>query len=254
MRFDEYQDSAITFVEFPTKLWRHYLLVGIFNEVGEVAGVWKKELRGDFNGQPDALRAKMAGEIVDVFWYIAVFEDYLCTSLEEFLYYWSPNDFVQAQMPASEHAIIFANLAYDTGHLLQSLKCDYTDEYAREKLRSIAGRLAALCGIYAINLEQALSDNIKKLAERLTTAGTIKSNAGARDLDLDVVLCPGCERVWTLEDIEHMHEERGCYVCACGWEDETEPFYRPLTVREYLSGRYYWDILKKAWVEIEKQT
>lgn len=65
--FDEYQHRAFTFrVPEATPEER---VMGLMEESGEVAGVFKRLLRGDFN--PDVAATKLHKELGDILWYLS---------------------------------------------------------------------------------------------------------------------------------------------------------------------------------------
>jgi NTP pyrophosphatase (non-canonical NTP hydrolase) len=64
------------FVESTQQFSKHgdnannYLIAGITSEVGEIAGVWKRTLRGDYNTHDFIFQARLLDELGDVLWYI----------------------------------------------------------------------------------------------------------------------------------------------------------------------------------------
>ncbi len=65
--FDEYQTEAFKFrVESATAEER---VMGLFEESGEIAGVFKRLLRGDYS--PDVAVTKLHKELGDVLWYLS---------------------------------------------------------------------------------------------------------------------------------------------------------------------------------------
>jgi len=87
----DYQTEAFKTAVYPEKgtgsaLAVNYAVIGLANEAGEVAGKWKKYLRGDYGENPgeaatghlpEKLKETLAGEIGDVLWYVAA----LCSEL-----------------------------------------------------------------------------------------------------------------------------------------------------------------------------
>ena len=68
MTLNEYQKSAWS-TALPEAKNANYMLLGLVNEVGEIAGAVKKHLRGDF---PDKdLMQKIKKELGDSQWYLA---------------------------------------------------------------------------------------------------------------------------------------------------------------------------------------
>lgn len=69
MRLSEYQSAAMKTAVFPEEVGQIYTITGLLNETGELAGAFKKFLRGDYG--PEELRTRLRGEIGDVLWYLA---------------------------------------------------------------------------------------------------------------------------------------------------------------------------------------
>lgn len=71
MEWEEYcrrtQDTAV----YPEETKLEYLSLGLANEAGEVAGLVKKRLRGDFDKSTIDFYAKISKELGDVAWYLA---------------------------------------------------------------------------------------------------------------------------------------------------------------------------------------
>jgi NTP pyrophosphatase (non-canonical NTP hydrolase) len=65
----EYQERSKATAIYPKDCGINYCIHGLTNEAGEVAGVWKKYLRGDY-GIVDAT-SKVKKEIGDVLWYVS---------------------------------------------------------------------------------------------------------------------------------------------------------------------------------------
>jgi NTP pyrophosphatase (non-canonical NTP hydrolase) len=66
MNLNEYQDKSFA-TSLPQCRNLNYMILGLCNEAGEVAGKLKKSLRGD--GQLE--RDKLISELGDVLWYLA---------------------------------------------------------------------------------------------------------------------------------------------------------------------------------------
>ncbi|MEO1335285.1 MAG: nucleoside triphosphate pyrophosphohydrolase family protein [Myxococcota bacterium] len=88
--FNEYQaqtrNTAIYPGERESSEAQAYTVVGLANEVGEVAGVYKKWLRGDFGDSTDAqdvMALRMQDELGDVLWYLARVADEFGLELNE---------------------------------------------------------------------------------------------------------------------------------------------------------------------------
>jgi NTP pyrophosphatase (non-canonical NTP hydrolase) len=62
----------------------NYLMLGLESESGEVAGVIKKYIRGDFG--LDVFRERMVSELGDVLWYLAMITKYYNPSFKDITY------------------------------------------------------------------------------------------------------------------------------------------------------------------------
>lgn len=184
MDFSEYQTAALGFVEFPQDDWLSYLVSGIADECGEVIGVRKKWLRGDFGSDQVSYTARLADEISDVFWYLAAMLDKLGFEMNEFLGFWKPNDFAETVIPHEQEQEIYARLNLAQAQVFLASVSGYISPYHLEKIRVIAECLAKLCGALQLDLEGALARNIEKLTARKAKHGTIKSDAGASHDDI----------------------------------------------------------------------
>lgn len=76
----DYQQEALKTSDETNTL--EYCVLGLVNEAGEVAGVVKKWLRGDYD--ETVMREKMLGELGDVLWYVAVTADRAGVDLSKF--------------------------------------------------------------------------------------------------------------------------------------------------------------------------
>jgi len=77
MTFKEYQEAAMT-TAMPSAKTVEYMILGMCNEAGEVAGKWKKKLRDDTFDRDAFLK-----EVGDVLWYVAGLCDVLQAQLDE---------------------------------------------------------------------------------------------------------------------------------------------------------------------------
>lgn len=69
MDWKEYEKATQSTAVYPEHNKLPYLLMGLGNEAGEVQGVYKKYLRGDFDYA--TLLQKLEKELGDVAWYLA---------------------------------------------------------------------------------------------------------------------------------------------------------------------------------------
>ena len=66
MDFETYKKWKREVAVYPKELEEEYLMIGLANEVGEVLGKYKKQLRGDGDKYKE-----IRSELGDVMWYIA---------------------------------------------------------------------------------------------------------------------------------------------------------------------------------------
>lgn len=69
MEMNEYQKQTEKTVVYPRTVELEYLIAGLVSEVGEIAGTYKKHLRGDFSRR--TFLTRLANELGDVLWYTA---------------------------------------------------------------------------------------------------------------------------------------------------------------------------------------
>ena len=81
MDFETYKEWTRSTAVYPKEKEEEYLLIGLANEVGEVLGKYKKQIRGDGNKYKE-IRA----ELGDVMWYIARIMDMYDMMLPEILH------------------------------------------------------------------------------------------------------------------------------------------------------------------------
>jgi NTP pyrophosphatase (non-canonical NTP hydrolase) len=80
MKFNEYQEQAFL-TALPTAQNFTYMVSGLASEAGEVAGKFKKFVRGDTD--PEVFKASITKELGDVLWYVAGLATLSGTSLED---------------------------------------------------------------------------------------------------------------------------------------------------------------------------
>ena len=76
MNIKEYQEFTPTTALYPKEMEDYYLSTGLAAEAGEVAGVYAKYFRGDYNRE--VLIQKIKKELGDNMWFISQ----ICKSLE----------------------------------------------------------------------------------------------------------------------------------------------------------------------------
>lgn len=137
MNWTEYKEACKKYAQFPEMDAHAYLYFGYWNEVGEVFGVLKKHLRGDFS--KEEFREKLKAELGDVMWYIAMIDNYY------------------------GHDVSFA-LSVPQKHHKFSLLLKYT---TIQNPRILANVVEGIAGDYDITLSEILQYNIDKLEDRL---------------------------------------------------------------------------------------
>lgn len=70
--WQQYQEKAVTFLEVEDENTYDYLVLGLHSEKGEVAGVVKRYLRGDYDMKET--KRRLIGELGDCLWYVAVLQ------------------------------------------------------------------------------------------------------------------------------------------------------------------------------------
>jgi len=89
MDTQQYTEFTRTTAVYPKDLSLCYLILGLASEAGEVAGKYKKFLRGDLNeNEPDLDLKIISGvinELSDVMWYVTRLCDELGITLEELM-------------------------------------------------------------------------------------------------------------------------------------------------------------------------
>jgi NTP pyrophosphatase (non-canonical NTP hydrolase) len=80
MNINDYQDKAYT-TALPSARNSNYMLLGLLNEAGEMTGVVKKYLRGDYGDE--IMLQKLTKEIGDTLWYLAGFASTMGINLDE---------------------------------------------------------------------------------------------------------------------------------------------------------------------------
>ena len=81
MDFETYKEWTKTTAVYPKDREEEYLLIGLANEVGEVLGKYKKQVRGDGDKYKE-----IRGELGDVCWYLARLFDMYDMTLTEVLH------------------------------------------------------------------------------------------------------------------------------------------------------------------------
>ena len=80
MDWETYREWTRTTAEYPKEREEEYLMIGLANEVGELLGKYKKQIRGDGDKYTE-IRA----EIGDICWYLARMFDHYDLKLIEVL-------------------------------------------------------------------------------------------------------------------------------------------------------------------------
>lgn len=83
MNINEYQKFTRTTAIYPKHKAIDYLTMGLASESGEVCGVVKKWIRGDFT--TELLQSKLEAELGDCCWYIARLADEFGIDLSDIL-------------------------------------------------------------------------------------------------------------------------------------------------------------------------
>lgn len=81
MHFTDYQAAAESTAIYPSTQGLEYVVLGLTNEAGEVAGVLKKHIR-DGNVSDQEFASKMRKELGDCLWYLSMCASELGMSLD----------------------------------------------------------------------------------------------------------------------------------------------------------------------------
>lgn len=81
MNFNDYQKEAMKTAIYPSEQGIIYTTLGLASEAGEVAGVAKKRIRGDYETTSEFLE-KMIAELGDTLWYLAMVAEELGITLD----------------------------------------------------------------------------------------------------------------------------------------------------------------------------
>ena len=156
LTLSDYQQEALKTASEVNTL--EYCVLGLVNEAGEVAGVVKKWLRGDYDEA--TMREKMGKELGDVLWYVAVTADRSCfsVSLQEYELYSEVDMYIQPSVSLGVRQLARAasrvSGTYDNGGSLES------------PLFHVMNRLTDLCESCGHTLESIARANIEKLRDR----------------------------------------------------------------------------------------
>jgi len=71
MDLKDYQDRTKDTAIYPLEVSGYYPILARCGEVGELANVFKKSLRGDYDRDTPEFRAKIMDELGDILWYLA---------------------------------------------------------------------------------------------------------------------------------------------------------------------------------------
>jgi NTP pyrophosphatase (non-canonical NTP hydrolase) len=85
MQANEFQEWSKKTAIYPKNEGISYVILGLTNEAGEVAGKWKKCLRDDNGILTEERRNQLIDEGGDVFWYLARLAEELGTTLEDMM-------------------------------------------------------------------------------------------------------------------------------------------------------------------------
>lgn len=162
MTLKEYQIEAHKTAIYPKDKAREYLTNGLVSEIGELCGVKKKLLRGDFG--EDEYKKRIMSEVGDCAWYIAeiittVFDDKL-QSDDVGIEHYNANERIKIIRLTEAIAEAFS---WDKSFYYSNL-FDYIIEFS---------------GLTTDEFHQALDQNIAKLKAR-QQAGKIKGDGEVR--------------------------------------------------------------------------
>ncbi len=160
MNWTDYQALALTFVSVKGDL-RQYVAFGLLAEVGEIAGVYAKQIRGD---QAD-MRERLLSELGDVAWFIAVGTHCLGVPFEKFdrNHKSHKHDTWHYLTTMHRNALVLTHVLRGTGRL---------EPAPYEQLTDLVGAWARLILSEGFTVADVLQANLDKLAGR-KARGTI---------------------------------------------------------------------------------
>jgi len=169
MTFEEYQKLCLnTWIRDDSAEERTEL--GLIEEVGEVAGKYKKFLRGDYDkAEYDRL---VLGELGDVLYYLAMFCLEYKLNIKRLL--------ISDKIPNLEYEKVLLNIKilYDRVSFLLTKRYSH-DENTTTHVDYTLQVLEILAGLSGYSIKQVAEANIEKLAKRKAN-GTIKGNGDFR--------------------------------------------------------------------------
>ena len=157
MKFKDYQKLTSQFAIYPKETALEYLSLGLFSEVGEIAGLIKKKIRGDELPDFDELLKK---ELGDVAWYLSELANKVCIGsintdpdLKK-ADNWSIMDSLNqiSDLDCDCRSIMF-DVTHDRNDLATSI-LDAIDEWVNMVL------------LFGFDVDEVLDLNIKKLSSR----------------------------------------------------------------------------------------
>lgn len=161
MTWETYRTEALKSAVYPPEHGKDYVLLGLFSEIGELAGIAKRILRGDYT--MESVRDEILDELGDVCWYVAA-----CAK-ESWIRLWR-----------------FSNISVVKGIDLSGVVLEMASGGASFRQRrwplDLTGVLDC-CEIIALSLDSSLSEvlemNIAKTRDRMER-GVVRGQGGGR--------------------------------------------------------------------------
>lgn len=164
----DYIEWTATTAFYPPDTAHRYLTLGVVSEVGEVCGVFKKQLREDF--PKEVLGTKVLSELGDVVWYLArlmVVEDCANSLHVEVLVAELEAESEFPIMDVEEMAITFSMAAsvFASSFLIE-------ESFNAEGFFTLFFFVQSLCAMFGYSLAECLSYNMEKLERRKVNGST----------------------------------------------------------------------------------
>ena len=165
----DYQEKAWSTCLPSCQNW-DYLVLGLYSEIGELCGKFKKKIRGDYDDCPEMFLVDVKAEIGDILWYIfgilhvknAFFSsEVLCTVYNETV------TLDASLLGNSTMTGSLSFLLYDAKTLLSQINyCIIPATYVSSRMLNTIALIARSLGF---SIEEAATANIEKLAKRYNT-------------------------------------------------------------------------------------
>lgn len=174
LTLSDYQKEALKTSDETNTL--EYCVLGLVSEAGEVAGVVKKWLRGDYGEA--TMRAKMLDELGDVLWYVALTADRVKESMLGRVTFTEFHEFTWNALEPDSRRLgrLVSFLVHGT---TEAVMADGDFQNIRDCLPGTVASLSNLAFITGHTLDGIAAHNIAKLRDR-QQRGVIRGSGDRR--------------------------------------------------------------------------